>query len=138
MLVPVSSNPTAVLDLVASSHHPERSAFVVNHVNPEVLVWLLEGVAGSRIAAIMDAFEPRDFEEQGSFILFMRELEGERRLSTEKVAPFCNLVEPEVLAQLVQDVSAEKLLEVLRRVGAEGVARLLRSTNIELIIRLWN
>jgi len=138
MLVPVSSNPSAVLDLVAASHHPERSGAVVNHVNPEVLVWLLEEVAGSRIAAIMDAFEPHDFEAQGSFILFMRDLEGERRLSREKVGPFCNLVEPEVLAQLVQGVSAEKLLEVLRRVGAEGVARLLRSTNIELIIRLWN
>jgi hypothetical protein len=138
MLVPVTRNPAAVLDMIASSQHPERAGAVVNYVDPEVLVWLLEGVAGSRIAEIMDAFEPHDFEANGTFITFLKQLEGERRLSLEKVAPFCTIVEPVVLAQLVQCVSADKLLEVLRRVGAEGVARLLTSTNVELIIRLWN
>jgi hypothetical protein len=138
MLVPVNRNPSAVVDLVAAAQNPDRTGAVVNHVNPEVLVWLLEGVPGYRIAAILELFEPRDLEPQGSFIAFLQNLEGERRLSMEKVAPFCCLVEPEVLVQLVQGVSADKLLEVLRRVGAEGVARLLSSTNVELIIRLWN
>lgn len=138
MLVPVQHVPAAVRDMVDCLEHPERAGALVNHVDPDVLVWLLQEAAGSTIANLVNAFEPKDLEASGSLLNFLQCLEGEHRLTQEFVAPFVEQVPPAVVAKLVQRVKAQNLLEALRRTEAAGAARILENTNVDFVIRLWN
>jgi len=138
MLQLVNYAPSALFALLTHAIDCDKAASVVNHVDAEVILGLLGRVSSFRIARVLEAFPPADFGSGGRFIQFLKHLEGERKLTQDKVAPFLQLIDPEVVARLVQGVDGVQLLEVLRSVGAEGVARILENTNIDLIISMWN
>jgi len=143
VLIPVLNEDDSVLEgtllpLLNKVTEPERIAAIANHIDPEVLLLMLRHIEASKLAELINALSPQDFNEDGSVILLLKELADNMSVLREKVVPLLTNCESVKLAQLVQGVKAAQLLEVLQRVDVEGVLRLLEHTNAELVVRLFN
>jgi len=138
MLLPLIHKPNSLLTLLMRSSDFDKLATVVNYIEPEVILWILGRVSAWRLVRILDSFTKQQLEPEGCFNVLLWHLQGDKHFTQEEVAPFLQLIDPDVVAQLVHGVPAHRLLKVLRHVGASGVARILENTNVDLIVRLWN
>lgn len=143
VLAPVLREPNELLEttlvpLLVNVQHPERLSAVVNAVDADVMLPLLRGVPAPRLAALVDAFDAEDFEQEGAVLVLLKNLGGEPSLMEQKVLPLVSACEVAKLTPLVQGVKASQLLEVLRLVDVDGVVRILENTNAEFAVRLFN
>eukprot|EP00445_Apocalathium_hangoei_P007057 CAMPEP_0203842814 /NCGR_PEP_ID=MMETSP0359-20131031/2215_1 /ASSEMBLY_ACC=CAM_ASM_000338 /TAXON_ID=268821 /ORGANISM="Scrippsiella Hangoei, Strain SHTV-5" /LENGTH=819 /DNA_ID=CAMNT_0050757473 /DNA_START=49 /DNA_END=2508 /DNA_ORIENTATION=- len=143
VLIPVLQEPDELLretlvPLLRECRHPERIAAAANHSEPEVLFRLIREVEAWRLAALVDALDGEDFEEEGAAVVLLRALADERGLLRDKAVPLVNGSDPATMATLIQKVSAQDLLDILRRVEVSGLQRLLENTNVELVVRIFN
>lgn len=143
VLIPVVQEPDELLrdtlvPLLRECRHPERIAAAVNHSEPEVLFRLIREVEAWRLAALVDAMDAEDFEEEGAAVVLLQALADERGLLRDKAVPLLNGSDPATMATMIQKVSAQDLLDILRRVQVSGLQRLLENTNVELVVRIFN
>lgn len=143
VLIPVLQEPEDLLagtlvPLLEQVRNPGRIAAVANLVETDVLLWFLRGVPADRLAPLIDALSPEDFQAGGTAIALLQQLADARGLVRDKVVPLITRGEPTLIAQIIQGTSANNLLEVLRRVEVDGVLLFLENTNIEFVIRVFN